>query len=308
VVVIGNFDGVHRGHQAVLAEVGRMAALRNVPPRLLTFEPHPAITLGREPPPLLTRLERKRELVERYLPEMRVVALEFSADFAAQSPEQFAERVLVNQLAARAVVVGTNFRFGKGRGGDVDLLGELGAAHGFTVEVTTLVGDAEGPWSSTRVRRLLAAGDVAAAAAILGRPHMLWGTVSRGAQRGRTLGFPTCNVGDAPEALPSHGVYAVLVDRVVGGRARALAKGVANIGVRPTIHGGDGRPLVEVHLFDHDEDLYGAELRVHLVERLREERRFGGLEALVAQIGEDARRAREVLAARVPDPDIGAWA
>jgi riboflavin kinase/FMN adenylyltransferase len=307
-VVIGNFDGVHRGHQSVLAEVGRMAAEKMLPPRLLTFEPHPAVTLGREAPPLLTRFERKRELAERCLPGLRVVALEFTPAFAAQSPEEFAAHVLVDQLEARAVVVGGNFRFGKGRAGDIATLTELGARHGFLVDVTKLVGDADGAWSSTRVRRLIAAGDVEAAAAILGRPHMLSGTVGRGAQRGRTLGFPTCNVADAPEALPRFGVYAVLVDRVEQGKARALAKGVANIGVRPTIAGGDGRPLIEVHLFDYQGDLYGAELRVHLVACLREERRFDGLDALVAQIHADSARARELLAASEPDPTHLAWA
>jgi riboflavin kinase/FMN adenylyltransferase len=307
-VVIGNFDGVHRGHQAVLGAVARLARQRGLRPRMLTFEPHPAVTLGREPPPLLTTLERKRELVEQACPGIDVVVRAFTHEFAQQTPAEFAERVLSHELGAKLVMVGVNFRFGRDRSGGIAELDELAGRHGFEVVAEPLVSDAAGPWSSTRVRQLVAAGAVDEALEILGRPHMLSGHVARGDQRGRTLGFPTCNIADAPEARPAHGVYAVLVDRVEDGRARALAKGVANIGVRPTVATGGGA-LLEVHLFDIDEDLYGATLRVHFVARLRGEQRFAGLDELRRQIAHDSSEARRILREHAPDPAVdGAWA
>src|SRR5690606_26919016 len=151
-------------------------------------------------------------------------------------------------------------------------------------------------------RACIAEGDLAGAEAILGRPHMLSGTVAAGDRRGRTIGFPTCNLADVPEALPPHGVYAVAVDRVEGERATALGLGVANLGVRPTVETPTPAPLLEVHLFDFDGDLYGASLRVHLVARLREERKFAGLDALKAQIARDAADARERLEGVAPEP------
>lgn len=291
VVVIGNFDGVHRGHRAVLDAVARLSAAQALTPRMLTFEPHPALALGRPAPALLTTLERKRELVTRSCPAIDIVALAFTPELAAHSPAEFAERVLIGELGAKVVMVGVNFRFGQGRSGGIDELTELGVRLGFEAVGEPLARDGKGAWSSTRIRGLVAAGDVEGAAEILGRPHMLSGNVSRGDERGRQLGFPTCNICDAPEALPSFGVYAVLVDRVEAGVATALGKGVANIGVRPTVASAT-KPLLEVHLFDVDRDLYGARLRVHLVARLRDEQRFANLGALVEQIGRDADAAR----------------
>jgi riboflavin kinase/FMN adenylyltransferase len=172
-----------------------------------------------------------------------------------------------------------------------------------------MVGDDRGPWSSSRIRGAIAAGDVEDAARMLGRPHMISGVVVEGDKRGRTIGFPTCNLGDVEQALPAFGVYAVLVDRAgEDGRAKAFARGVANIGVRPTVKEREAKPLVEVHLFDTEGDLYGASLRVHLVSRLREERRFSGIAELKDQIAKDARAARERLAEASPDPEaLGAW-
>ncbi|HVY44273.1 MAG TPA: bifunctional riboflavin kinase/FAD synthetase [Minicystis sp.] len=303
IVVIGNFDGVHRGHQAVLADAATRARAERVACAVLTFSPHPAVVLGRTPPPLLTTLERKVELVGRAAPDVRVVVMPFDRPFAAQSPRAFAERVLVGRLAAREVVVGKNFRFGAGRAGDFDELTRLGAELGFGTSSHALLGDADGPWSSTRIRAAIAAGDVEEAARMLGRPHMLSGVVAEGDRRGRTIGFPTANLGDVPEELPANGVYAVLVDEVAGGTARALAKGVANVGVRPTVKEAQPRPNVEVHLFDFDRDLYGARLRVHLAARLRGEQRFAGLVALKAQIAKDAGAARARLADAAPRAD-----
>jgi len=304
-VVIGNFDGVHRGHQMVLDALCRIARSQTYAPKVLTFEPHPAVTLGRRPPALLTSLERKKELMDRACPGVEVVVCEFTKEFASKSPEEFVQQVLVDQLGARAVMVGENFRFGRDRSGDVAALHAFGAKHGFETLAEPLASDAQGPWSSTRVRKLIAVGDVEAALEVLGRPHMLSGTVVMGARRGRQLGFPTCNISDAPETLPAYGVYAVLVDRVADGAVAALAKGVVNIGVRPTVDETASKPLVETHLFDYDGDLYGAHLRIHLVTRLRAEKRFSGLDALKAQIAADGARAREVLADFQQDDGVG---
>ncbi|MFO0591761.1 MAG: bifunctional riboflavin kinase/FAD synthetase [Polyangiaceae bacterium] len=304
-VAIGNFDGVHRGHQAVLAGAASDARARGLSPVVLTFEPHPAAVIGRGAPPVLSPLPRKIELIERAVPAIHVVVKRFDLDFAAQSPESFARDVLVNELSARHVIVGKNFRFGKDRAGDFDVLSALGRELGFETRSHALVGDEEGTFSSTRVRKAVAAGDLDAARAVLGRPHALTGVVVRGDQRGRTLGFPTANLAQVVEALPPFGVYAVLVDRMEGAatsqRAVALAAGVANIGVRPTVKEG-APPSIEVNLFDVDEDLYGASLRVHLIARLRGEQRFSGVDALRAQIAKDAAAARAIVSGTSATP------
>lgn len=259
---------------------------------------------------MLTPLPRKIGLIRAAQPEMRVVVQRFDREFASQSPESFARQVLVDRLSARHIIVGKNFRFGKDRGGDFEVLAELGQRLGFETRSHALLGDQEGTFSSTRARRAVAAGDLDAARAVLGRPHALTGVVVRGDQRGRTIGFPTANLADVLEALPPFGVYAVVVDRLEDGdadRARgvALAGGVANIGVRPTVK-ADAPPSIEVNLFDLDADLYGATLRVHLLARLRGEQRFIGLDALRSQIAKDAAVAREIVA-RTPAPASGAY-
>lgn len=303
-VVIGNFDGVHLGHRTVIAEAAERARARGLHPRVLTFHPHPAEVLGRRAPAQLTTLHRKRELIARIAPNVELVVMTFDLDFAAQSPREFAERITHPPLLARSVIVGANFRFGKDRAGDLDLLVELGAELGFEAHVETLVGDDHGPWSSTRARAALAAGDVEGAAHILGRPHMVSGVVVRGDRRGRTLGFPTANLDRIEEALVAPGVYAVLVDREDDdGVAHALARGAANVGTRPTVGGSEVR--LEVHLFDLDEDLYGARLRCHFIHRLRAEARFEGLGALRDQIARDTAEARALLDDRGPAPDAG---
>ena len=309
---IGNFDGVHRGHVEVLTRAAREAETRRAQPIALTFDPPPAVVLGRTPPVLLTTLERKIELIAAAVPAIRVVVKTFDHALAAYTAEQFAANVLVGELGVVCVVVGRNFRFGRGREGDLGTLVELGKKLGFTAHSTDIVGDAKGPWSSTRVRRAIAAGDLADAEAVLGRPHALSGTVVRGDQRGRTIGFPTANLGGVEELLPPYGVYAVLVERLDRpGAARALAHGVANVGVRPTVGGG---PSVEAHLLDFappreaDRDLYGARLRIYLIAYLRGERKFDGLEALRTQIAEDAAAAKAQLASRKPVPGgLGGW-
>jgi riboflavin kinase/FMN adenylyltransferase len=186
----------------------------------------------------------------------------------------------------------------------VSLIG-LGRELGFEARASSLYGDDEGPYSSTRARAALAAGDLEGVLHLLGRPHSISGTVVMGDQRGRTIGVPTANLSGVREALPPYGVYAVLVDRLREGTGQALATGVANIGLRPTVSAGFS---VEVHLFDFEADLYGAELRVHLVARLREERKFAGLPELKAQIAKDSAEARAILAGAVAEPAArGAW-
>jgi riboflavin kinase/FMN adenylyltransferase len=313
-VIIGNFDGVHRGHQALLADAAAEAERRGLRPIVLTFAPHPALVLGRIPPPVLTTLARKIELIQRAQPAVRVLIETFDRSFSEQTPEGFVSRVLRDRLGAELVVVGDNFRFGHRRAGDFAMLARLGERYGFETRSHPLVGDERGPWSSTRVREAIAAGDLDEAARMLSRPHMLSGVVVQGDRRGRTIGFPTCNLDGVVEAFPPYGVYATLVDRVVdpdgpSRRAVALARGVANLGVRPTVQDpASARPTVEVHLLDHEQDLYGASLRVHLIARLRPERRFAGLDALRAQIAEDAAEARRLLAPLRPDSAaLGAW-
>jgi riboflavin kinase/FMN adenylyltransferase len=309
---IGNFDGVHRGHVEVLTRAAREAELSGAEPVALTFDPPPAVVLGRTPPVLLTTLERKVELIAAAVPAIRVVVKTFDRDLAEHTAEQFASDVLVGELHAVCVVVGQNFRFGRAREGDLDSLKKLGEKMGFTAHSADIVGDAKGPWSSTRVRRAVGAGDLADVEAVLGRPHALTGTVVRGDQRGRTIGFPTANLGGVAELLPPHGVYAVLVERLdLPGVPRALALGVANVGVRPTVGAGAS---IEAHLLDFqpsdeaERDLYGARLRLYLVAYLRAEVKFVNLDALRAQIAADAAAAKALLAGRKPVPGgLGGW-
>lgn len=302
-VIIGNFDGVHRGHQAVLGASAHAARRAGLRPVVLTFHPHPAEVLGRGALLVLTTLERKIELITRIDPNFVVVVEPFDMDLARVEPEAFAERLLVSELGAKSIVVGQNFRFGRNRSGDLPALARFGERFGFDVRAEPLHGDAQGAFSSTRVRAALARGDLEGVREELGRPHALSGRVVHGAGRGRSIGVPTANLGAVPEALPPYGVYACLVDRVGPGGPRALAPAVANVGVRPTVSAGFS---VEAHLFDFEGDLYGAELRVHLVRRLREERRFADVTELRAQIERDAAEGRGVLAESKPETH-GAW-
>jgi riboflavin kinase/FMN adenylyltransferase len=290
-VVIGNFDGVHRGHQALLAQGRAIADAGGHRCVVLTFDPHPREVLGgrageREPPrPRLTTLDRRIELLRAHGAD-GVVVQPFTLEFAALPPEQFARDLLATRLAAKAVVVGRNFRFGAKRAGDLPKLRTLGVELGFSVAVAQIAGDAQGNFSSTRARAAISAGDLTEAANVLGRPHSIEGKVEKGDQRGRTIGFPTANLGGVVEMLPPHGVYAIRTP----GHA-----GVMNIGVRPTVDGTKLR--IEAHLFDFDGDLYGQALRTDLVARIRGEQKFDGLEALKHQIALDVEAAKGALAA-----------
>ncbi len=288
-IAIGNFDGVHRGHQRVLDGERAVA--------VLTFDPHPAVVLGRAAPKALTLLPRKKELLLRH-GASEVIVKAFDREFASWSPERFVDELLSRELGARAVVVGKNFRFGRARAGDYAELERLGKARGIEVQCFELSGDDRGRYSSTRVREALARGDIEDATHVLGRPHAFSGVVARGAQRGRTIGFPTANVDEVGELVPARGVYAVVVDEI-GDEARALGRGVMNVGVKPTV-GDSAEATREVHLFDFDRDLYGAHVRVHVIERLREETKFASLDELRAQIAKDAARAREITAEIAP--------
>jgi riboflavin kinase/FMN adenylyltransferase len=301
-VVIGNFDGVHLGHRAVLEASSAEAQALGLMTVALTFDPHPSAVLGRGALPVLTPLARKLELLGRACPGLTVVVEPFTQELARLPPTEFVERKLSLALKARIVVVGKNFRFGVRRSGDLGTLEELGRRLGFEARAEPLRGDQDGPYSSSRIRAALSAGDLATTERLLGRPHALSGKVTRGAGRGRTIGVPTANLEGVPEALPPYGVYACVVDRLTPEGGRVLARGVLNVGERPTVGAGFS---VEVHLFDFDGDLYGQELRVHLCARLRDERRFDGLDALKAQIERDMASARAVLAERTPTGD--AW-
>jgi riboflavin kinase / FMN adenylyltransferase len=288
VVVIGNFDGVHYGHQAVLRQARALADERALRCIVLTFDPHPSEVLGRGMPPRLTTLARRIELLREH-GAMDVAVEPFTMELASWTPERFAKELLGRRLGTRVVVVGGNFRFGNQRAGDFDTLHALGTSLGFEAIAAEVAGDAGGPFSSTRVRDAVATGDVVRAAGILGRPHALSGVVEHGDARGRTIGFPTANLGGVEEMLPAYGVYAVRVTRA----STSTSGGVMNIGVRPTV-GGDAL-RVEAHLLDFDADLYGETLRVDLIARLRGEQKFAGLDELRAQIAKDAENARKAL-------------
>ena len=293
VVTTGTFDGVHRGHQAIVRYLVARAAEVGGVPTVVTFDPHPReVILGR-PIPLLTTLGERADALEALGVE-RFVVVPFSRDLSLLEPEDYVADVLAGRVGMREIVIGYDHRFGRKARGDVSLLERLGPDLGFTVDVIPEQIDGDVTVSSTEIRRLLAAGDAARAAVLLGRPYRLSGTVVRGDQRGRTLGYPTANLrpGDARKLIPGLGVYAV---RALLDDGAAL-NGMMNVGRRPTFE-ADGRATVEVHLFDWTGDLYGRPLAVDVVSRLRDERRFEGPGALVAQLGQDAADARRQLAA-----------
>ncbi len=287
VATIGNFDGVHLGHQAVFSALRRKAEDQGLPATVILFEPQPLeFFRPDQAPPRLTRLREKLEQVRRCGID-RVLLLEFNRSLAEMAPEAFIEEVLVEGLAIRHLYVGDDFRFGRNRAGDFALLERVGRAAGFGVESLPTVTLGGERISSTRIRRALAAGDLAAAEACLGRPYQLCGRVSAGHRRGRTIGFPTLNVPLHRRRSPLQGVFAVTVQ----GLGDEDLPGVANVGLRPTV-GGDERPLLEVHLFDFDRTVYGAHVGVTFLRFLREERRFDSFEELRRQIERDAAEAR----------------
>jgi len=295
VVAIGNFDGVHLGHQAVINEAGALARVLGKPWAVMTFEPHPTSVFKPDGEPFrLTVMRSKSHLIET-LGVDDLLIQHFDADFASLSAEDFVNEVIVNGLGASHVVAGFDFHFGKKRQGDCKTLLALGQSKGFGFTAIPEVTGEDGEiYSSTQIRECLKAGDVQAAARILGRAFELEGRVEHGDARGRQLGFPTANIHLHDYLRPATGVYAIRAGLDEGADTRWF-DGVANFGRRPTFHSDDDIVL-EAHLFDFDGDLYTKHLRVELVERLRDERKFDGLEALKAQIIKDCEKAREILA------------
>lgn len=291
VLTIGNFDGLHLGHRALLARVQALAAAAGQAPAVLTFEPHPReyfSRLGVADDGAPARLSILREKLES-LGEAGITlacVCPFNAGFAALSAEEFVGRVLVDCLGVKTLVIGDDFRFGARRSGDFALLQQLGAQHGFSVEAVSSVRVDGERVSSSGVRDALSLGDMERAARLLGRPYTMDGRVVHGRKLGRTLGFPTANIYIRHDPLPMRGVFAVEVDGL-GQRYQ----GVANLGLRPTVAGG-ARPVLEVHLFDFFGNLYGAHLTVRFVHKLRDEQRFPDIEALRRQIEQDAAGAR----------------
>ena len=276
-LAVGEFDGVHLGHREVIRGADTV----------LTFEPHPRTVVAPDSAPkLLTTLEAKADLIAS-LGVQELVVIPFDGERMAQTAQDFIDHELVERLGARRVSVGENFRFGNRARGDADLLRAQDAFETRVAQLVELDGEII---SSTHVRGLVAAGDVAAAARFLGAPFQMRGTIAHGDKRGRTLGFPTANLVPAPElVVPDHGIYACRAE--VGGQTHVAA---VNVGVRPTFKTGRGL-LVEAFLLDFEGDIYGRELRLDFLERLRGEKRFESVDELVAQMGDDVEQTRKIV-------------
>lgn len=293
VAAIGNFDGVHRGHRAVIGAAREAARRLRAPLGVVTFEPHPRRFFQPDAPPFRLSSLADKATAMGELGVERLFALSFDRDFAALTADAFVERVLIDGLGVRHVAVGEDFVFGKARGGDVTLLQRLGRDRGFGVSAVAPQGAQGDVFSSTLVREYLTTGRPGAAADLLGRYWTIEGEVVAGDRRGRTIGFPTANLALGDHLQPATGVYAVRAGLVDAAGRTAWLPGVANFGRRPTFDKTD--VLLEVHLLDFQGDLYGRTLKVAFVEYLRPERRFEGLDALKAQIVADAAKAREIL-------------
>lgn len=288
VVTVGTFDGVHRGHQAILDYLFQRADERGGPSTLISFDPHPRSVVHGADVPLLTTVDERAAILQR-LGLDRFVVVPFTQDFAELSAEEYVREVLVDGVGLQEITVGYDHRFGKGREGDVDLLRRMGDEHGFDVDVIPAQHVGDDVVSSSAIRNQIADGEMEDARRLLGRPYRLSGTVERGEGRGRTLGFPTANLRIPPaKAVPAIGVYATVVDLPDG----AVRPGMLNIGRRPTFDGMD--VTVEVHLLDFEGDLYGEDLTVQFVQRLRDERRFDSADALAVQLSKDKEHCKRV--------------
>ncbi|MEG9861690.1 MAG: bifunctional riboflavin kinase/FAD synthetase [Parvularculales bacterium] len=289
---LGNFDGVHRGHCAVIREAATAARSRSVPLGVLVFEPHPRRYFKPDEPFFQLTPFRVRTHLLKQLGVDILAALPFDHSMATRSAESFVCDVLSNGLGASHAAVGYDFAFGQGRDGDSAALEKLGKQYGFSVSVCKPVSVNGMAYSSTRIRVALQEGRPEEAARLLGRWWRIEGRVIKGDQRGRTLGFPTANVSLEGYVEPAHGVYAVQVD-IMDGPHKGRQVGVANLGRRPTFN--KDQTMLEVHLFDWDADIYGAHLSVAFAGLLRPERKFDGLESLKAQIAEDSIKARALM-------------
>lgn len=293
VATLGNFDGVHLGHQAIIGQLAEAGAALHLPTTVIIFEPQPLehFQSADKVPPRLMRLREKLQALRRYSVD-RVLCLRFDEVLAGMSPEEFIRRILVEGLGVRYLVVGDDFRFGARRAGDFSLLHRAGEAHGFqTIPMHTFMIDGERV-SSTRIRTALAAGDLPTAEKLLGRPYRMCGRVAHGDKRGRTIGVPTANVHLHRVAIPVKGVYAV----EVFGLHHEPVTGVANVGSRPTVDGT--RTLLEIHLFEFSREIYGQYISIDFLHKLRDEQRFASFDELKARIARDIDEARAWLARR----------
>ena len=297
VAALGNFDGFHRGHQVVVGEAGRLAKKADVPLMVVVTEPHPRSFFNPDAEPFrLTPFRERLALLEHFGVDIAVV-LPFSKDLASLTPEQFTEGVLKKGLKVSGVVVGYDYRFGKGRAGDVTVLTDLGKKFGFAVTEIPQVhfgveGAAGEPYSSTLVRSALKEGKARRAAALLGHWWTINGPIIDGEKRGRRIGFPTANIEIHDSIVPRLGVFAVRA--WVEGAGGKLFDGVANIGVRPTFD--ENKVLLEAHLFDFSGDHYGRHIRLHFIGGIRPEKKFENVNQLVSQIKQDSEVARDLLA------------
>ena len=286
VATIGNFDGVHLGHQAVLSQLALKGDMLGLPATVITFEPQPTeFFLPEKAPPRLSRFREKVEALRSYSIEQLCV-LRFNKVLAEMSANDFIQKLLVEGLNVRYLVVGDDFKFGKDRKGDFALLKKMGDEHDFQVVNMHTFAIAETRVSSTRIRQALTAGDLMLAQTLLGHPYKMSGRVAHGDKRGRTLGYPTANIHLHRGKVPLTGVYAI---RLYGLEDEPI-EGVANVGVRPTI--GEGNTLLEVHLFDFNKNIYGENVQVYFLHKVRDEKKFDSLPALVAQIERDCESAK----------------
>ncbi len=298
VVTLGNFDGIHRGHQELVRMVMRRAQEIHGQSMVVTFRPHPLKVLAPEKcPPLISIYEEKIELFRKLGLDV-LVKIPFSLDFAEMSPRDFVKKALCDLLGAKEIFVGYNYRFGRGREGTATTLRAMGEEFGFRVNEINQVSLNGEVISSTRIRQMLMAGEIEHAARLLGRHYAITGIVIRGDGRGKELGFPTANIASKHDIIPAGGVYAVKLS------ARDTCyDGVVNIGLRPTFNSKS--LAIEAHFFDFNEDLYGEEVTIYFVRKLRQERRFDSADALIAQIKKDISEAREALEAAAECEDFG---
>jgi riboflavin kinase/FMN adenylyltransferase len=294
IATIGNFDGVHRGHQRILRRVVARAREVGRPAVAITFEPHPlAVLRPDQAPPRVQTLRQKEEAVEA-IGIGTLLVIPFTRDFSLTEPEEFVRDFIVARLAASEIFLGRHFAFGRGKRGDLSLLSRLGREHGFGASAVEEV-DFEGePISSTRIRGAIRGGDVARAARMLGRDYEMEGIVSKGEGVGRTIGYPTINLSPENELYPANGVYAT---RLATRSSPEPFDAVTNVGTRPTLYEDVAR-TIETHVMDFSADVYGERVRLLFAERLREERKFGSVEELTVQIGRDVAAARAYFAAR----------
>ena len=289
VVTIGNFDGVHRGHREIFRHLTSRAVQRGLQSVVVTFEPHPLKVLSAESvPQMITTFEQKIALIA-YAGVDYLVVVPFTAEFARTTADDFVRDMLCDSLGMRHIIIGHDYAFGKGRAGNFQTLERIGAERGFTLEDMEPVGEGGLVFSSSLARRLIAAGDMEGAATILGRYHVISGTVVHGRDIGHMIGFPTANIASGNELLPPDGVYAVMVS--LDG---TLVKGACSIGLNPTFEGGSR--AIEVFMLDYADQVYGRKIAVCFVQRLRDIQKFAGVAELVAAIARDVLQTREILA------------